>query len=232
MEKILEYQKIDGELWKLEKQLKTANSKKIMEQSISFVEQSKDELMELDKEAMQSTKDYNDLIQICETNINNVEVLTKQGAQEADPQKIKKILEQCGFVSKNLAIIEKKISNLQQKIDNAMEKFLKTTKQMNQAKNYYSKAKEDYTQLNTKMLPEINEIKSKLTKCEKGIDKALLEKYHKARKDRIYPVFVPLLDKSCGGCRMELSVSSLDKLKANKVIECEQCRRIIYILNE
>ena len=63
---------------------------------------------------------------------------------------------------------------------------------------------------------------------EKEIEPEVLNKYKSLRKDGIMPVFVKLVNRSCGYCRVELPNSTIDKLKLNGQTECEHCRRIIY----
>ena len=43
----------------------------------------------------------------------------------------------------------------------------------------------------------------------------------------IFPVYVPLEDVFCGGCKVELSLNFIEKLKTNKMLACEHCNRII-----
>ena len=53
--------------------------------------------------------------------------------------------------------------------------------------------------------------------------------YLQKREGKLFPVFVELTATKCGGCRMEISVSKQAKLKADGMIECENCGRIIYV---
>ena len=68
-----------------------------------------------------------------------------------------------------------------------------------------------------------------MTTLEKQIDANLLSKYKHLRQDKIFPVFVPLNSNACGGCSMALPAALMNKLKENGYLECEQCRRYIYI---
>ncbi|MBR4406849.1 MAG: hypothetical protein IKT27_00860 [Clostridia bacterium] len=42
------------------------------------------------------------------------------------------------------------------------------------------------------------------------------------------PVYVPELNSSCGGCMMELPSAQIEKFARDGVLECENCRRIIF----
>ena len=76
--------------------------------------------------------------------------------------------------------------------------------------------------------PQLDKIYSELKTLEKEVEPRVLSKYKSIRQDRIFPVLVPLMDKSCGGCMMELSYAAQAKLKEQGYLECEHCRRMIY----
>ena len=43
----------------------------------------------------------------------------------------------------------------------------------------------------------------------------------------VFPVFVNLEDVFCGGCKVELSLNFIEKLKTHTMLGCEHCGRII-----
>ena len=71
-------------------------------------------------------------------------------------------------------------------------------------------------------------LKKQIKALEKGLDAELFSKYKELRKDGVFPMFVELNDKSCGGCRTNLPSSTLERIKEHGYIRCENCRRIIY----
>ena len=75
---------------------------------------------------------------------------------------------------------------------------------------------------------QIAEIEAGLSGIEKEIPTALFEKYNKKKQDKIFPVFVPEMNNSCGGCMMELPSAQIEKLAKEGFLECENCRRIIF----
>ena len=76
--------------------------------------------------------------------------------------------------------------------------------------------------------PKIDELTETLSKMEKDLNKEDFAKYKQLKNDNIFPVFVPINEKVCSACRMEVPSAKLDKLKNEKYIACEQCRRLIY----
>ena len=69
-----------------------------------------------------------------------------------------------------------------------------------------------------------------MLEIQKTLDSSTLNRYKSLRQDNIFPVYVPLVnDCMCGGCRMELPSNNVERLKKEKTLECDSCRRIIYI---
>ena len=55
----------------------------------------------------------------------------------------------------------------------------------------------------------------------------ILARYKAKRKDRIFPVIVPLTNGRCI-CGMDFAIAQQSALEGGNVIECEHCRRFIY----
>ena len=52
-------------------------------------------------------------------------------------------------------------------------------------------------------------------------------KYKSMKENGIFPVFVALEGDFCGGCKVELPLNFIEKLKVAKMLPCEHCNRII-----
>jgi len=232
MERMLEYQKLDGELFKLEKQLNESKFRAEMNEAKEIANQAKEKMIQMEIDAKKYHDAYNDLQKSIEVNLKNVEILNKQDINEMDLEKLKIFTEKSDLVGKNLSLLQKKLYNLQITIQQHLVAFNKTTKSVQTAKAQFAKAKEQYDNECEKIKPQLDKIKEQLLVLQKGVAEDLFDRYQKARKDKIYPVFVPLVDKRCGACRMELPSALLDSIKTGKMLECEQCRRIIFYKNE
>ena len=68
---------------------------------------------------------------------------------------------------------------------------------------------------------------SKMKAMEKDLSPDLFAKYKSAKADRAFPVYVPLDNGHCSGCRVEIPTAKINKLKAEGTIVCE-CHRVIY----
>jgi predicted nucleic acid-binding Zn-ribbon protein len=69
---------------------------------------------------------------------------------------------------------------------------------------------------------------AELDKIAKGIDEDVLKKYKAKRSERIFPILCELKGDRCSKCGMELSIAGKEIVSSGKVIECENCHRILY----
>lgn len=228
LKSILDYQKKDAELIKLERELSANENKKIYTQMVSVVKEAQNQSSALENQANEIINSFNSLKKTYADNSKTANVLQGKNLENLSEEELMQIEDVALKVANNLAILEKKLITQAEKVRNVLVSFDQTKKRYNQARDKYNKHKELYEQDAKKLTPEINEKASEVKKLEANLDANLLAKYKQKRQDRIYPVFVPCLDKACGGCRMELPSASLSTLKKDGILECEHCRRIIY----
>lgn len=228
LSKVLEYQKKDAELIKLERQLFNNEDKKIFNQMIGVVKDAQNKSALLEKQAGDLINVYNNLKQTYEENIKSANIISNRKVEEASLADIENIEQVASTIINNLSILEKKLLQQAERVNVVLNEFEQTRKKYNAAREKYNKHKELYDAESQKLEPILAEKQKEVKKLEQGIEPSILAKYKQRRQDRIFPVFVPCVDKACGGCRMELPSASLANLKNNGVLECEHCRRIIY----
>jgi len=134
--------------------------------------------------------------------------------------------------AKQLAELENRMLSHNQEVKKVVADYKTYRKKILDAKEAKENLKSQSNEKVEKSGPNLEELKTKMQKLEKDIEPSKLAKYKAMKQDGIFPVLVPLVDKRCGGCRVELSSATLDKLKNGGVYECEQCRRLIYVDND
>ena len=78
--------------------------------------------------------------------------------------------------------------------------------------------------------PKIAEIEKKIKELEPKVqDKEKYEKYNQMKEKGIFPVYVSLEENFCGGCKVELPLNFVEKLKEKTMLPCEHCGRIIML---
>lgn len=225
--KIIEYQKKDGDLFRIERELDKSESKKIYQEMIGIVKRAQERSDALENKAGEIIKDYENIKKTYEENVSQFEKFISKNLEEVSEKDLDTITNATNSIINNLNILEKKLFSTAEILNTVLNDFNQTKKTYGTARLKYAEHKKEYEEELKDKTPQIEEIKKELNQLEKNIDAKLLSKYKQLRADRIYPAFVRLIDKSCGGCRMERSAAEIDKIKTLGYLECENCHRII-----
>lgn len=228
-DKILEYQKIEGTVIKLENELAKSSDREKASEIQQELKNYHAKLVKLEENAKRVNDAYSIAIKKYQEYNEKLAELEKQ-VENASDDKVdfyekayKDFMNIAGGLEKEIT----KMHNDIQQISHEYEEIIKRSKQGREKFDVY-KAK--YTKLKNDLEPKIAENKSALARLQKEVETKLYQKYAQKRENRIFPVFVALSENKCGGCRMEISASKLGAMKNNEfgVIECENCGRIIY----
>ena len=229
LDNILEYQKKDAQLVALQKQLSESPAKKVVNQMVEYVRNAQQKLVQIEKRASELIVEFEDLKNQLENSNKTVENLNKLKLDSLDEKELKSNEASIVNINAQILNIEKNISSLSKRISTILTEFEETKHQGNSAKKKYEQGLKTYNDLASKQEPVIRKLKNDLANLEKTVDPKMLEKYKELRGDKKFPIFVPLMSNSCGGCSMELPSSKLDKIKSTGMLECENCHRIIFV---
>ena len=224
---ILEYQKKDGELIIIERELNSSSSKKISTEMIAVVKSAQEKSGILENRAGGLEKDFNSLKKAYSETISQVEKFISKDLESLSQKDLENVISATNTILTNLNVLEKKLFSEAERLNITLNEFENAKKQYGVARAKYNQHKQIYDNLLKEKEPEIKKIKQQLQNLEKGIEPKLLAKYKQLRADKLFPAFVRLVDRSCGGCRMELSAAEIEKVKSNGYLECDNCRRII-----
>lgn len=225
---ILEYQKLDTKLFQVEKKLNQSENKKKCIELSGIAKDSQAKSAKLEQDAAAVAKEIENLFAIADQNKLKIKQILSQNIEKLTEEQIEASLALREKLVQNLAVIDKKATKLAETANAILSEFNKTKANYKNAGEKYKTYKDAYDKEVLEYNPIIESLRKDLKALEKGIDAKLLEEYNKRRNDRIFPVFVPLNNKCCGGCHMEVPASSLSKLDADGILTCENCRRIIY----
>ncbi len=228
--KILDYQKKDFEIIKLERQLENNEDKKIYQNMVGIIKDTKNKSTALDKEASTLLEEYKSLKHTYDENLKSCGIVLNKDIEKISEDDLNNVANVAENLINNMNIIEKKLMYLAERVNGILSQFKDSKKKNSEAMKQYTAHKNAYEKLSEELKPQIEEKQKEIKKLEKDVDATLLSKYKQRRADKIYPVFVPVTDKACGGCRMEIPTASLEKLKKQGFLECEHCRRIIYFV--
>lgn len=226
--KILDYQKKDGELFKIENALAKSEFKKNYQDMVAIVKKAQEKSLNLENQAGIILNEYALLNKTFAENNANAQKLASKDLSKLSENEIQSLTNAINTLTNNLSILEKKILQTAERLNVALNEFDSAKKNYSAAKFKYAENKKKYDELALSKEQEIAQIKKELLELEKGIDPKLMAKYKQLRQDRIFPVFAPLSSRSCGICMLELSAVEVDKVKNQGYLECENCHRIIY----
>lgn len=228
IDNLLKYQTRDFEVYKLERQLKECESKKLLNKAIQIAKVSQQKSIQLEKQAGDLTNEFNNLKKLLEQNIAKLSVMSKTNYEDLTALDLENFQTALSDMASNISILENKFSYLAKSINIVLTDFEREKKAYHAAREEFAKNKEAFEKEEALVNPKIEELKKELAGLEKGLDKDIIAKYKAKRQDNKFPIFVPLMNIACGGCQMELSLSTIERFKEIPVIECEHCRRYIY----
>ena len=229
LEKLLEYQKLDGKLLSLKRDLEKNPAKQNLNKVVILVKDSQNKLLELEAKAKAAIQDYEKYKAEYEKAFDELNSLTKNDLEKMNEDQISASIEKANTLIAQLGSLERGLSSQAEAVNAIIKNFDLCRNNIVAYKQKYKESKTQCDELEAKVKPQVEEIKKQMLEMEKQLDAKLLAKYKHLRQDRIFPVFVPLNQNSCGGCSMEVPAALMNKLKAEGYLECEQCRRYIYI---
>lgn len=225
---ILEYQKLDSDLFKIEKKIRESKSKSTAGEMFENMRQAQERSRKLEEKAggvLSELEKIKKQYKIQEDKLSelegkDVELLSKEEMDKVEVVKDK--------LAQNLAILEKNLASLAENVNGLLAEFNKTIKTFNSCKEKYSQCKTQYDNEVQEVEKDKNEITAKLESLSKEIQPKIMEAYTKRRKENIFPVVVPIKGNCCGGCHMELPYAQISVLEREGVFSCEHCHRLIY----
>jgi predicted nucleic acid-binding Zn-ribbon protein len=227
--RILEYQKLDTKLKKLEREISGGNGQKEVQELSGQIKQWQLKILSLEESAKKLLEELNKLLEVEKKGIALVEKYTKTDIKGMNSQELKDFEVKTSQVANHLAELDSRIMQHNLQVKKVVLDYEMYRKKILTAKQKRDEQKKSVDEISIQKAPDIAELKKQIVELEKQIDSTIIAKYKTLKQDGIFPVIVPLTNNRCGGCHMQLSASALDKINAKGILECEQCRRYIYI---
>lgn len=228
MKTILEIQKLDRQILQLNREVEKCpasidfiNYKKILQEGKARFEQ-------LENQAKEIIKNYEKSITKFSKCKGESEILRKRNVDNLDLENATSLISDVNSLVGNLSEENKRVEDLVRKSEEIVRKSADLSNKLTEAKKRSAIIKSRIEAKRQEVAPKIAEIEQKITTLEPLVqDSANYEKYKAMKAKGIFPVFVNLEDVFCGGCKVELSLNFIEKLKTNKMLPCEHCGRII-----
>lgn len=220
--RIFEYQNKDLQILKLEKENRITKYTKAMEDAIATVKDLQDKTDKLGKDAEKQISYFKKIKASLEKAEKELAELESNGARDEASERVKELATSINKSQSNLSVLKNNIEKIN-------KLFEETKIKMKEAKLNHKDAKEKQEEITKDTDAKISVLKNEMLEMEKNIDKELLKEYNECKNDNILPVFVYATADlaSCGGCMQKIATNEVNKLKKDKKIVCEHCRRII-----
>lgn len=227
LQDLLEYQRVDGELRKIENELNATEEKKKLNQARSVMKNAEARIAAQDKRAVE-LKALRDSLAF------RVEETSRAIAEYSDVEEIVEGGGDVSFYKKNaqqlldtLRALKADLAKLLAEVEQLSAEYKKMMEQGKQMNKQYKEYSEKFKEVQKKRAGETEALQQKLEEIAKRIPSEILEKYRQKRKEKVFPVLVPLAGDMCV-CGMDLPLAQRGRLAGGNIIECENCHRFIY----
>ncbi len=224
---LLEYQKVDGELRKLEQEIAASEERKKFVQAKKFMEVAREKLESQEAHAAELRNLRDDLQR-------RVEETTKAIAEYADLEEMVEGGADLAFYKKNaqalldkLRAVKAELNRLLADVSAASEEYKKIKEQTIAMQKQYKEYKVKFEELKNSRAEEVKAINDKLASIETKISPEIMKYYHQKRKEKIFPIVVPLNGEFCV-CGRDFPLAQQGVLAGGNMVECENCRRLVY----
>ena len=229
IEKILNYQKVDEELFKVEQKLLNSTFRKKANELSAIAKKAQVRSTELESEAEKLIAEIEDIKSKYNLNKSKSDELLATDIESLKIEELEKLSALKGKVAQNLNILEKMLQKSAESVNRILSEFNKAKKTFDEARTQYALCKQKIDEETKTLEPQKEKLKKQLQNMEKEVDADIMAEYKKKRNDNIFPVIVPLEGNNfCGRCRMELPKVAISHIKEKGVIVCEHCKRFIY----
>ena len=225
---LLNYQQADAKLREIEVKLSSFPARKKAAQAKMYIEGVNDNVNKLDDKASHLSSDYEGFVAE-QKRLNEQLVELQKALEQAEDENA------FNYLTKKLEVLLSALKSLSAKINAVSEESQKVVKEYSGIRNatkaaqtQFAESKEEYEKFKATFASEKQAVEKELADLRKKVDPALMEKYDKKRANKMFPIVHEVTSNICGACRMELSMSELNKLKNGEVIECDQCGRMLY----
>ncbi len=230
LQAILDYQKVDAQLLKIEKELSGSEERKEYVKYKKFLEGAPERLDGLDAKANglraetdKLSKQYEQLEEALK-DFEHLDELVEEGADISFYQK------KAQSIVDKIKKVKADIKALVESVKATDEEYQKLKKQVISVEKKYPALQQAYKALKAAKEAEKKPIEEELASLANAVPAEMLELYKTKRKEKIFPVVGELVGNRCPYCSMELPKAEMNKLAGGGWTVCEthNCSRILF----
>ena len=227
LNELLEYQKVDAQMRRIEQEVAASDEQKKFAQANKFMKSAPERFEAQDRRAAELAALREDLVR-------RAEDMSKQIAEYSELDEMVEEGGDVSFYKKNaqtlldrLRALKGEMQKLNADIAATVEEYERFKKQGAAMQKQYKEYKAKRDELVNNRKDEVNRLKAQLKSIAEKIPAETLAKYQQKRKENIFPIVVPLNGNMCV-CGMDFPIALQERLAGGNVVECEHCRRFVY----
>ena len=228
MKTILEIQKLDRHIQACKREVEKCPASVDFNNYKKLLQEGKNRFATLEAQANEIIKVYDKVNSKMAQYKGNSEILKKRNVENINMENASQLISETNNLVGELSEENRRIEELVRKAEEIVRKSADLSNKLTEAKKRSAVIKAKIEQKKEEVAPKIAEIEKKIKELEPSVkDLEKYAKYKEMKEKGIFPVYVPLEDVFCGGCKVELSLNFIEKLKTSKMLACEHCNRII-----
>ena len=228
MKTILEIQKLDRQIRALEREVEKCPASVNFKNYKKILQEGKLRFEQLENQANEIIKNYNNALNKLSKYKGESEIIKKRNVSTINLENTGALISDANGLVGELSEENRRVEELVRRAEEIVRKSADLSNKLTEAKLRSGTIKAQIEKKKQEVAPKVAEIEKKIKELEPNVqDKEKYAKYQEMKEKGIFPVFVNLEDVFCGGCKVELSLNFIEKLKTHKMLHCEHCNRII-----
>ena len=228
MKTILEIQRLDRQIRALLREVDRCPASIDFKNYKRLLQEGKARFEQLEAQANEIIKNYNIVSNKYSKYKGNSEIIRKRNVENINLDNISSLITDANSLVGDLSEEHRRVEDLVRKSEEIVRKSADLSNKLTEAKSRSGAIKAKIEAKKQEVAPKITELEKKIRELEPKVeDKEKYEKYKEMKANGIFPVYVPLEENFCGGCKVELPLNFIEKKKTKKMLPCEHCGRII-----
>lgn len=230
MKTILEIQRLDRQIRALLREVDRCPASIDFKNYKRLLQEGKARFEQLEAQANEIIKNYDVVSNKYSKYKGNSEIIRKRNVENINLDNISSLITDANSLVGDLSEEHRRVEDLVRKSEEIVRKSAELSNKLTEAKSRSGAIKAKIEAKKQEVAPKIAELEKKIRELEPKVeDKEKYEKYKEMKANGIFPVYVPLEENFCGGCKVELPLNFIEKLKTKKMLPCEHCGRIIML---
>ena len=229
MKTILEIQKLDRQIHALKREVDKCPASVNFKNYNEKLKEGRNLYQQFESQANDIIKKYNKAMSNLSKCKGESEIIRKRNVPTINLENTTALISDTNSLVAELSEENRKMEELVRKAEEIVRKIAEISAKLQEIKKRKDILKVQIENKKQEVAPKIAEIEKKIKEMESKVQDQEKFNTYKAMKEKgIFPVFVDLADGNfCDGCKVELSLNFMEKLKTHKMLNCEHCNRII-----